>query len=152
MTDQPSIVQRDATPTAVVRSTEALDALTSFYDRAYQAVDSVLREQGVEPGEAFGLYLSMHDNSTELEAGFTVDRVIEGSGEVIASELPAGEYATITHVGPYDTLPDTWQRLGAWVTGQGHTPAREVFEVYVSDPTSTPPEELRTDLFWSIDR
>lgn len=151
MTENRTIVERDAIPTAVVRSKEKLDELTTFYDRAYNAVHTALREQGVEPGEPFGLYLVMHEDSAELEAGVTVDRVIEDSGEVIASSLPAGRFARDSHVGPYDELPQAWQGLAAWIAEQGHTPGHKVFEVYVSDPSSTPQKDLHTDLFWSLD-
>lgn len=71
------------------------------------------------------------------------------SGTLAWWEVPAGRYAVFTHVGPYSTLHATWTAIYRdWVPATGHA-LRDVpaFELYVNDPTCTPPEQLRTDIY-----
>ncbi|MED5621830.1 AraC family transcriptional regulator [Ideonella sp. BN130291] len=64
-------------------------------------------------------------------------------------ELPGGRFAVFRHVGPYEDLHTTWQRVyHDWLPATGYalrdTPP---FEHYVDDPDSTPAEQLRTDIY-----
>ena len=156
----PEIVQQEPVPTAVVRGRVRMEELPSFYDRAYTLVASVLEQQGVQPLEAIGYYLSPPGEYFELEAGFTTavpvtdeTGVGEASGgEVVASSLPGGELARLTHLGAYDRLAESWGRLGRWIDEQGRRPGPGLWEVYVTEPTpETDPESRRTDLYWLLD-
>ncbi|GAB3813316.1 transcriptional regulator [Tessaracoccus terricola] len=147
----PRIINREAEATAVVRARERMENLPALYDRAYPALAAALAEQGLSHGAAFGLYGAMNEGAVDIEIGFTTDGVVEPSGDVAPGELPAGEYATITHVGGYDGLGASWEALGRWVKDQGRTAGQTVFEVYTDDPTDADPATLRTDLFWSLD-
>ncbi|MEM7412324.1 MAG: MerR family transcriptional regulator [Myxococcota bacterium] len=69
-------------------------------------------------------------------------------------ELPGGRFATVEHVGPYETLGLAHHALHAWAQERGH-PARttsgsrestEIWEFYRNDPADVSPEELRTDV------
>lgn len=54
------------------------------------------------------------------------------------------------HVGPYDTEPETVQRMHAFAAEQGYrvdfSPERLHHEIYLSDPRKTAPEKLKTVL------
>ncbi|MCC2594514.1 GyrI-like domain-containing protein [Tessaracoccus sp. OS52] len=148
--EAPRIITRDTVGTAVVRGTQRMDELTAFYDRAFPAVAEALGEQGLRPGDAFGLYGAMNDDTAELEVGFVVDGDFRPTGEVEAGELPGGEYATFTHVGSYGTLSRSWEALGKWIQDQDRTSGQTVFEIYRDDPTEADPEAMRTELYWSL--
>ncbi|MFE0879908.1 MerR family transcriptional regulator [Streptomyces smyrnaeus] len=60
--------------------------------------------------------------------------------------LPGGMFARATHLGPYAQMPLTAHALLAWCAEHGHDPAGPLREVYVSDPATTPPEQLVTHL------
>jgi AraC family transcriptional regulator len=61
--------------------------------------------------------------------------------------LPAGSYACTLHVGPYERLGDTWQRLmGEWLPASGKRVDGLSYELYLNMPGSVPPEELRTEI------
>ncbi|GAB3965233.1 MerR family transcriptional regulator [Actinoallomurus acanthiterrae] len=68
-----------------------------------------------------------------------------------ADVLPGGLFASATHVGPYDQIDLTAHALLAWAGDRGHTPVGPLREVYVSDPTSTPPERLVTHLLIQLE-
>ncbi len=63
-----------------------------------------------------------------------------------ADLLPAGRFARVTHVGPYDQITLAYHALLAWCAERGHPVRGTVREVYLSDPAATPPERLVTDL------
>ncbi len=58
-------------------------------------------------------------------------------------ELPAGLFATLLHVGPYDTIGEAYAAMSAWVGEHGYVAAGPPREVYLSEPT-VPPEQTRT--------
>jgi effector-binding domain-containing protein len=84
----------------------------------------------------------------EVEAGVPVPVAAEGDGQVISGVLPAGRYATLTHVGPPDELAEATKTLLDWAAGQGLTwdmspiQAGERWgsrlEVYLTDPSQEP--------------
>lgn len=65
--------------------------------------------------------------------------------------LPGGVFASATHIGPYDQVALTGQALFAWVGDHGHTPLGPMREVYVSDPATTPAEQLVTHLMIKLE-
>jgi effector-binding domain-containing protein len=55
----------------------------------------------------------------EIEAGVPVAAVTDGDGEVISGVLPAGRYATVTHVGHPSELLGVTKALLDWAAEQG---------------------------------
>ncbi len=73
-------------------------------------------------------------------------------GDLDEAQLPSGRFLRGTFVGHYAGLPDAWgQMYAVHVVEGGHTVRDGVgFEAYVSDHDTTPPDELRTDLYVPI--
>jgi AraC family transcriptional regulator len=63
-------------------------------------------------------------------------------------DLPEGDVAVGVHRGPYAELERSYRWLFAeWLPSSGREPAdRPPYEVYVDDPRTTKPEELRTHI------
>ena len=79
----------------------------------------------------------------------TVDESLRASGDVGVQTLPGGEYAVMTHFGPYEKLGESYAKLlGQWLPRSGRelrtTPC---FEIYLNSPENTDPEDLITDLY-----
>jgi effector-binding domain-containing protein len=82
----------------------------------------------------------------EIEVGVPVAEAVPGDDRVRAGVLPAGRYATVTHVGPYEELLGATSRLLSWGKEQGlkwdasddqrHWGAR--LECYETDPGEEP--------------
>jgi AraC family transcriptional regulator len=66
--------------------------------------------------------------------------------------LPGGRWAIFTHVGPYDTLWQSWQAIYRdWLPTAGYELREAIpFEDYVNDPSQVPPDQLRTELYIPI--
>jgi AraC family transcriptional regulator len=62
--------------------------------------------------------------------------------------IPAGDYASTLHVGPYEHLGDTWARfMGEWLPASGRRLGPGVsYEIYRNTPMDTPKEKLLTEI------
>ncbi|MXY69479.1 MAG: GyrI-like domain-containing protein [Acidobacteriia bacterium] len=80
------------------------------------------------------IYHSKEGDAVELECGMPVRSQMDGTARVQAGELPCGTMATVTHMGPYEGLPNIWAALTEWMTSQGLEGAEAPWEVYVTDP------------------
>lgn len=82
------------------------------------------------------------------DAAISLEGPLEVEPPVVLGTLPGGEYAVISHQGPYEGLEETYKAImGQWAPTSGRefrdTPC---FEVYRNDPASTPPAQLLTDI------
>lgn len=82
------------------------------------------------------------------DACLPVDESFQPEGEVGVQEVAGGEYAVMTHRGPYEKLGESYAKLcGQWLPNSG----REMrsapdFELYHNSPQDTAPEDLVTDI------
>jgi DNA-binding transcriptional MerR regulator len=85
----------------------------------------------------------------DLEETFPLTAGIVGAEAVPAAEqheLPAGDWASTLHVGPYEELPVAYAVLLEHLRAHGLEPVAPIAETYVNDPTQVPPAELVTRL------
>ena len=87
------------------------------------------------------------------DACITVDEDFQPEGEVGVQEIAGGTYAVTTHFGPYCKLGETYAVLcGQWIPRSGHEMrSAPCFEVYLTDPESTEPEEMLTDIYLPLE-
>lgn len=156
--ETPAFLVVGAVPTAVVRvEAIAIARLGEVFDRSFGAIFAALGERGIAPaGPAFALYTRMtygEDAEADLEIGVPLtapfgESIAVGGAEVVASEIPAGEVATLGHVGPYDGLAGAWGRLMGAIAEAGKSPGMPCWEIYVTEPEPDgDPSEWRTDLY-----
>ena len=83
------------------------------------------------------------------DACVTVDPDFRGEGEAGIQTIAGGEYAVITHQGPYNKVGDTYAALlGQWLPRSGRELLNSpCFEVYLNSPENTAPEDLLTDIY-----
>jgi effector-binding domain-containing protein len=100
---------------------------------------------GVAPGGApFVIYHSEpRDGAIDLEVCAPVGPAIPAPEGWQVRELPAGTFATLVHVGPYDTVGVSYERISRWIADHGFEIAGPPREVYL-DPPDTPPDRTRT--------
>jgi effector-binding domain-containing protein len=87
-----------------------------------------------------------HDGDQwQYDAGIPVDRNdVPPTGRLRAAQTFAGKVADFRHVGSYDTLARTHAKAEAWLATRGLTAGEPRMEIYVSDPTTTPVEQVVT--------
>jgi AraC family transcriptional regulator len=92
-------------------------------------------------------------DKVRYDACVTVPETCQPEGEVGVQEIADGEYAVVTHHGPYEKLGETYRQFcGEWLPQSGrelrHAPG---FEIYRNNPQHTPPQELLTDIFMPLE-
>lgn len=123
-----------------------LSDIGSIIGTAFGEVYGHLGAHGVAPaGPPFVIYHGMPQGDVpfDVEVCAPVGRPAGAPTGWRSQELPAGNFATLMHVGPYDTLGDTYATLTTWLGAHGLAVVGPPREVYLSEP-DTPPEQVRT--------
>lgn len=147
------LTEHDEQATAVIHERVPLTELPQFFGRAYHSTMAALEAQGLHPtGPPFSKYFGKPTGGVaDVEAGFPVSGTFSDADGVTAGTLPGGKVVEAVHVGPYDTMHQTYDEVMRFVEGEGLTPSEEMWEVYLSDPQTQPdPATWRTQIFWPV--
>ncbi len=101
-------------------------------------------------GPPFAFYHSWSDNETDMDVGFPVAGKTVNRGRVRPFELPAVKAVVGMHMGPYDKIVDSYNKMMAWMKANGHEPAEYMWEEYLNSPDEVPPDKLMTRMVWPI--
>jgi effector-binding domain-containing protein len=120
MSAAPQIVTRAEQPYVAIRGQVTTAEIGPFAGRTGE-VFGWLGARGLAPAGPPFLKYNVIDmmRQLEIEAGVPVAAVTDGDGEVIAGVLPAGRYATVTHVGHPSELLGVTKALRDWAAEQG---------------------------------
>ncbi len=148
MLDQPQIVQTAAQRTAVIRLTIPRSEIQRVMGPGINEVMTAIAAQGIAPaGPVFSHHLRMDPDTFDFEIGVPVAAPIAAAGRVEAGQLPAATVARTSYRGPYEGLGAAWGEFIAWIAAEGHEPAPDLWECYVTGPESNPdPATWQTEL------
>ncbi|MGA9275533.1 GyrI-like domain-containing protein [Ilumatobacter sp.] len=148
----PEIVEVEPRVTASVRAVVSMSEIREFFDRSFGLLAGVIERQKLTiTGPAFALYRGEPGETADVELGFETDPQPTPEGDVTVGRLRGGRVARTVHVGNYDNLATSWQRLRDWIDDQGLSAAAEFWEVYLTEPTpDADPDDMRTELNWPI--
>jgi len=148
MLDKPRIEQTDVQLTAVIRLTIPRAEIQSVMGPALAEVMAAIGAQGIAPaGPVFSHHLRMDPDTFDFEVGVPVMAPVSTTGRVKASQLPAATVAQTVYHGPYEGLGSAWAEFVEWIVAEGHKPAPDLWECYVTGPESNPdPATWRTEL------
>ena len=145
----PEIVTRAEQPYVAIRGHVTMAEIAAFAVRTGE-VFGWLGTRGLVPAGPPFLKYNVIDmaRQLEMETGVPVAAPVDGGGEVISGVLPAGRYATVTHVGHPSELMGVTGALLDWAAGQGLTwdmsPDADGdrwgsrVEIYLTDPSEEP--------------
>jgi len=118
--------------------------------RLLPSLGGAIRRLGARPiGPPYCRYLRMDADGFELEGGIALAEAVSPEPPFAAATL-GGRCAFFVHVGPYDTLHQTYAELGRWIEENGYASAGPAWDLYVDDPGEVAPEALRTEIYWPI--
>ena len=135
-----------------IRKKVAMSEIGQTMGPLFGEVHGYIQQSGEKTaGMPLAIYHSMSGPTVDLECAIPVVSAMTGAGRVRGGELPAGTAASVTHVGPYDDLPQTWAALTEWMKTQGLEASGTPWEVYVTDPGAEPDSsKWRTDIFFPV--
>jgi effector-binding domain-containing protein len=149
MSSAPEIETRAEQPYVAVKAKVTMGEIAAFAPRLGE-VFGWLDRHGLAPaGPPFFKY-NVIDMARELEmeGGVPVATAADGDDQIVAGVLPAGQYATLTHVGHPSELMAATKALLDWAAEQGLTwdvtPSQDGdrwacrLENYLTDPDQEP--------------
>lgn len=150
-----SLVDLSPQPTAAIRYQASMDKMGEGMGEVFGKLMQYLQTHNLQPaGMPYSTYPAMEPDEQgnwQVISGIPVTGPIQPEGDIMSFELPGGRAATITHIGPYEKLEQSYRTLGQWVEEHELTPAGAMWEVYLTDPSSEPDQaKWRTDIFFPV--
>jgi hypothetical protein len=142
-----------------IRTRASVVEIPRFMGEALPEAWQAAERLGLRPVMPFARYFDFEATGSEFEpptvefeAGVLVDGPVEhGEGRVRPVQLPGGEVAVATHVGPYETLAQTYSLMQHWITEHERTSGGPMWEVYLDEPDTTPTDRIRTEVVIPLD-
>lgn len=122
------------------RGTVPMDELPAFFAEAFGRCVEAATVAGLKiAGAPFAWYPSMPTDTIEVVAGMPVEGPIgELPSGVELIDRPGGQAIAAMHVGPYDTLRDTYVAMEEWLSDRRLEAREGPWEEYLTDPGAEP--------------
>lgn len=90
--------------------------------------------------------LEVKEAELEWEFGFTVAEDTVVKEPLKKTQVKGAKAAVYMHIGPYEGLPQAWEKVNKWITEQGYEAVYPVYDRYLNNPMLVKPEELKTQI------
>lgn len=146
-----------AAHTLAIRGAVTEDTFSTFLDAARDELIEAAERCHTAPLGPFGALYPAEiagEDAEPVEAFVPVGAppaLLPERGRVRMSELPAARTAVLVHAGDYESIGDSYRRLGAWVAHNAAPAPLQVREIYLvgSDHTDDP-GRFRTEIQWPL--
>lgn len=143
---------RTAEPQPIISMTKhvKVGALSQTIGSSLDALYTLLKQRGVEAtGAPFGIYHGAINNEDDgpIEVCVPVARMLEGTGDIQARELPGGNLASVMLTGAQCDFPAILQgydETADWIRSNGYEMTGPPLEIW----HSAPGEDARMEVAW----
>jgi len=145
------VKEKKAQPVISVRTNSAVQDLPQVLGKYYGAIAQYLGELRENPtGPPFVAYYNLDMQNLDIEIGFPVSKKLGGKEDIKMSEIPSGRFASCLFTGPYNEIEPAYNELNQWLEEKGYESTGVAYEVYLNDPSQTPPEDLKTEILFPL--
>jgi effector-binding domain-containing protein len=145
MIEPPKIITTTPQHTAIIHLKLAMSEMMEQFGPAVGELISCIAAQGQSPaGPVFAHHLHMAPDCAgvaehfDFELSVPVAKPVTASGRMQPSAMPAVRAAMTAYHGPYEDLPQAWGEFMVWIQANGHRPALDLYECYVTGPQDGP--------------
>lgn len=143
--NQVMVEEHPSQPVLAVRLTLNVKDLQPTMAKYYPEIMAYIMELGHEPaGMPYAGYHNMDMENLDVEIGIPTKEKLPAKDDIKPAEIPGGRYAVSLHIGPYDNLSETYNRIIAWLPENQEEPGGPAYEFYMNDPGEVVPEKLET--------
>jgi effector-binding domain-containing protein len=134
----------------VIKSKVKLEDLPRTLGELYGELFGYIGSKGIAPlGAPFVDYSSMDPAGWDIEAGVYVPEGTPGQGRIETRKYPPQKCIHTLHLGPFDTLKQTYDGITDWANKEGLEFAGGPRELYLTPP-NTEPSKMRTEIVWPV--
>lgn len=140
-------------PFAYITLTAKMPEMPKVMGEGFDRLSAAFAEARAEmAGMPLCHYTDYDEQSATFEFGFPArpDQVdaLRAAGLSIG-ETPSGRSMKAIHIGPYDTIVETYNKMTEAMKKQGFEGTKDMWESYFSPP-DTPPEQIKTEVIWPV--
>jgi len=142
-----AVEQFDGLRVVVLERTIERDRIGAFLSEAFMATAAAIADARSHPAGPPVARYDMDDDRFMVQAGFPVAPAftMTPADGLKVDEVTPGPVATLTVQGPYEQIPQAYQRISGWMAEHGYRPAGRPWEEYLDGPEVASP---RTVVRW----
>jgi len=155
LTVTPGTVQSVNVAYASRQSSKQTQAIGDAMGAAFTQVVAFMKAHKLTRlGAPIAIYTRWDDAGCEFDAAIPVEKGPDGpippDAPVQVKQTYAGRVLKVVFKGPYTGMPAINSKLTAYMAARGYESAGPPWDEYVSDPTTTPPAELKTNIYQPV--
>lgn len=136
------VIERGVQRALSVKSEVELKDLSSEIEESWEKVHAYLQLMGEYPsGSFFVVYHSFSKKKVVIEAGFTIQKELEGKEEVQPTSIIAGLYLTALHLGAQNEIPNVYNEMDQWLEKNSYETTGVSEEVHYNQASDFVKEE-----------
>ncbi len=129
------------------------DAAYETLVEAFRTVHEYIDRRGLKPdGDAMMIYTGADDTGFDFRAAVPVLGPFDNppQGDIAVGVSPAGKAYKFVHRGPYDGMENLYEAITNFFEERNIRPADLFIERYVTDPRTTPEDELVIEVIFPL--
>ena len=148
-------VTAEAQPILFVSTSSAQsdEAVARALGAAFAEISRFMAARGLERvGMPMSIIRSRNENGFQFDAAIPVARSnIDPPGNIKAGWSPSGEAIRVVHKGAYSSIAETYRKAASYMAVRGVGQGGVSWEHYITDPGSTPEDQLITHIYFLIE-